>query len=497
MKSIKNLLIPAIIFLCLIIGLIIYLCVAQNDDLTTETTSDSLSVALELPSQDIVSLSVDNRDGDDYTIALVPDADGVSQWTFDAMGQDDSGYTYSESVMSEFVYIMSSFTYKEIVSEDTSKYDQYGLTDPDVVLTITLADSTVRTISFGDMTPTKDYTYVIFDGAPTVYTVPVLKATYCHHSIIDFLEMSITAIDESDVLSFGFERMSDNLDMMANRITNSDEDGSSNSSLYQVTSPVNIQASAYFGNMVTKMIALSASGFVDIPAEEYADYGLENPEYQFEIVLAGGRTIDISLSAAIGGYYYGISNAAPVPFKVESTSITGLEMPFLQLIEGYVHYTVISKVQSIHVSLPEGQFDMTMDMEDDQQISNENAEVQIDMRNGKVYSSSGRSYFALLYESIACMQISDFDFDVNPENNSQIQIVITSKEYVTTTIELSERDDSTYYVFIDGSYSGLIVNKSVIYKDNGSDLHNYGVWDAYVLLKEALDNKNNNVYDRP
>ncbi|HPE39067.1 MAG TPA: DUF4340 domain-containing protein, partial [Bacillota bacterium] len=195
MKSIKNLLIPAIIFLCLIIGLIIYLCVAQNDDSTTETTSDSLSVALELPSQDIVSLTVDNRDGDDYTIALVPDADGVSQWTFDAMGQDDSGYTYSESVMSEFVYIMSSFTYKEIVSEDTSKYDQYGLTDPDVVLTITLADGTVRTISFGDMTPTKDYTYVIFDGAPTVYTVPVLKATYCHHSIIDFLEMSITAID--------------------------------------------------------------------------------------------------------------------------------------------------------------------------------------------------------------------------------------------------------------------------------------------------------------
>ena len=97
------------------------------------------------------------------------------------------------------------------------------------------------------------------------------------------------------------------------------------------------------------------------------------------------------------------------------------------------------------------------------------------------------------------MPVSSVDYDASPalENvEATISVVKTSSEQ--TTLKLVPKGDNEYYCFINDRYSGFIVDRSVLYKDNGHQLSGFGVWDAYLLANEAIDNKNvNDVYDRP
>ena len=60
------------------------------------------------------------------------------------------------------------------------------------------------------------------------------------------------------------------------------------------------------------------------------------------------------------------------------------------------------------------------------------------------------------------------------------------------------KNENEYYCFLNDRYSGFIVERSVLYKDNGKTMSGYGIWDAYNLTNEAIDNKNaEGIYDRP
>ena len=75
-------------------------------------------------------------------------------------------------------------------------------------------------------------------------------------------------------------------------------------------------------------------------------------------------------------------------------------------------------------------------------------------------------------------------------------MIKTSGEIVD--LQLVPNGSDEYYCFINNSYSGFIVDRSVLYKDNGHELSGFGVWDAFCLTTEAIDKKDSNdMYDRP
>jgi hypothetical protein len=60
-----------------------------------------------------------------------------------------------------------------------------------------------------------------------------------------------------------------------------------------------------------------------------------------------------------------------------------------------------------------------------------------------------------------------------------------------------QRSDSSYYVVIDGEYTKIFVYSKELFNSGGTDTYNYGVWAAYELLKTAIDENVNGVYDIP
>ncbi len=97
------------------------------------------------------------------------------------------------------------------------------------------------------------------------------------------------------------------------------------------------------------------------------------------------------------------------------------------------------------------------------------------------------------------MPVRSVDYEVKPalaDVEATISVVKTNSESII--LKLVPCGDSEYYCFLNDSYSGFIVDRSVLYKDNGHNMSGFGVWDAYLLANEAIDNKNtNDVYNRP
>jgi len=129
---------------------------------------------------------------------------------------------------------------------------------------------------------------------------------------------------------------------------------------------------------------------------------------------------------------------------------------------------------------------MDMDIAAGGSISDENSVVRANGLNAKVADNEGRSYFEMLFEAITRINITGFDFAAQPENTRDITITITRKDSTQKILDLAVKDENTYYAFIDGEYFGFLVSKDEIYKDNGSNLYNYGAWAAYNRLIEAI-----------
>ncbi len=69
------------------------------------------------------------------------------------------------------------------------------------------------------------------------------------------------------------------------------------------------------------------------------------------------------------------------------------------------------------------------------------------------------------------------------------KMTVTSKN---SLVGFVRRDASTYYVFKNGVYQGYYVNKSSFYSETEGD---EGILPAYRILKNAMDNQVDGVYE--
>jgi len=274
-------------------------------------------------------------------------------------------------------------------------------------------------------------------------------------------------------------------------------DGTSSEFGWQFVSPFSTNASPTFGNLIDSVLSLSVTSFVEMNPQDISKYGLDDPAYIFNVMLNSGEQIQIILSRDMGGVYYGASTSSPAVFTLAASVITSLQAPLLELINPYLSYNYLFSVKHIDATFPEGSFFMDMDVKSGENASDTDSKVSLNGQSAKVTgdsTSNNRSYFSLLFESVACMNISEFDFASTPINTKDISLIITLTDSRQITIDLAVRDENTYYAFIDGEYQGFIVDKGELYRDNGTELTDYGVWPAYQLLTKAISEAIGGVY---
>ena len=486
MKSLKSLLIPFIVMIALVavaVGVIISNS-KQNPANETEVAESEnvISISPNLMS----SIEVISRDGSGIGFQASLDETGSPVWAL--MDQYSSDNPLNNDSVTNWAYMLGNFMSNNTIG-DSSQYSlaEYGLDNPMYTIVITQYDGSTSTILVGDKTTDSSSCYFMVEGNSNIYTVVAAKYTYCSFQLIDFLENSTLGIDYNLLSTVEFERDLDGIDLVASCSLYETGDP-----MYTAISPFEIECSPYFATLIDNIVKLEITTYVDIPEDMLADYGLDDPAYSFTFTLSDGRVTTIELSEAIGGYYYGRSNVVDGYFKISELQIDNLDTQLMMLLNSYLVYYSASDMSSITGTYGDESF--TFEIETTGSISAEDATAQLNSRNAKIFTSEGRSYAAILYESLITISV---DSSADPAFEPEVEFTFITNNYQTYVLSLVPRDSNSYYAFLNGDYTQFIIPASEIFYDSGTNTYNYGAWTAYQLTQTAIDNAISGVYDIP
>ncbi len=487
MKSVKNLLVPAIVLAVLIIGAILWFALKPSEEVVEENTSISV---LSLSSAQLKAINVQKKIGVDVRFELTTDADSVTTWTLVDDDPTNDEAILSPTTVSGYISALTSFMANSVITEPSSLSD-YGLDDPEFIITYELNDGTTKTLKIGNTTYDGGNCYFMVDGDPNVYTCITIKRVYADYGYIDFLSSQILNIAYNNIATVTFDRTTD-----GTHFTATCEMLDTGSPVYYCIDPFQIKTSSYFENLVEDIVNLEIAGFVDIPDESLAEYGLDNPAFTFTFVLRNGETTVIELSQNLNGSFYGRCTGIDQYFQLSSMQISGLETPVMQLLSDYLTNYNAAGISSIRGTYGDASFEYVLDVPN--AISDPGAVVTLNGRNAYITNSQGRrSYAAILFEHLVCIPIAGIDLEANPEFESIMTFTYVTKDYKTTTLDFVQRDDNSYYVFVNGEYSSFYVLSRSLFRNAGTDTFSYGAWAAYELCETAIDNAINGTYDIP
>ena len=493
MKSWKSLIIPFIVMLILMVAVVIYFAVSgtQANDLSPET---SYINALYVGIGDVKSVTVTSSDLSfpEVRIDVIKNEDDSFTYVYNGTDTDpDENYSYYK--MAAYVSNLTDYSYATLVAEDANM-SEYGLDNPKYTLIIETVSGAKSKVSFGNISYSGEICYIRIDGGSTVYSMPVNIYDYLTKRSIDFIDTSVLSIAPSDLSEAEFIRKTDALDLKA--VCQVDTDGYVTYTFFE---PFDKGTSQYFDNLINKICNLEILEYIDLGDSNLADYKLDDPEYHFILTDINGNKTDVYLSENIGGYYYGFISGRDIYFKIDESMIKSLELPSVQYVESYVFYCQASEISKITGTYDGATFTFEIETDLDGSISGDDSDVYLDGRNAKIFNSEGRSYCAVLFESFACMEIGGIDTEavVNVEANPVMKLDYTTTNYEKHTISFYQRSDNSYYVVKDGEYTKFFVFSKELFNDGGTDTYNYGVWAAYELLKTAIDENVNGLYDIP
>lgn len=493
MKSGKNLLIPFFIMVLLLAGVVVYFVWTSAKE--SSVSNDSAVVnALYIDISEVKAITVTSSDPDypQVCISVTNNEDGSLVYTYNGSDADPEE-NYSSTQMSVFLSVLTDYYNAVLIAEDAN-LDEYGLAVPKYTAVIETVDGVSSKVSFGNISYSGEYVYICIDDKNTVYSVPINKYKYVSMKAIDFIETSVLSIDPANLSEVEFIRKTDNLDITA--YCSVDGNGSV---IYRFYDPFEANSGVYFDSLIETVCSLDITEFIEISEDELSTYKLDDPEFRFIITESNGTVTEIVLSENIGGFYYGYISGDDKYFSVSSALIQNLEIPSVQYLESYVSYYQASDISTLKGSYDGLTFEFKIKTDSEGSISGDDSTVTLDGRNAKVFNSDGRSYCAVLFESFACMEIGGIDTSavVNTSATPELILEYTTTQYEIHTIEFYKRSDTSYYVVKDGEYTKLFVYSKELFNDGGSDTYNYGVWAAYELLKTAIDENVNGVYDIP
>lgn len=446
---------------------------------------------------DISRLDCISSSGVTNSVAINHNGDAGNDLIYLSGSEDQS--KYSANSVSNYVGILTDFSASSAVKNPGS-LSEYGLDNPQYTLVLTLNDGKEIKINIGNRTPAVVNTngcYFSIDGIDGVFITAAAKLGYCERSEIDFLDKYLFNFTNSDVTSVEFTRnyTENSLENCTIKADASISNGGDPK--YSVYEPYNIEASSYFAKLVEKVVSLEISSFLEISDDELADYGLLNPTYTFKLTLKTGDEVTIFLSEPIDDIIYGKCTGVDHYFRLSRLQLDGIDTPLLTLLSSYVSYYNVSEITCINCTYGDKSFAFDLDVKENLSISDSTSIANLNLRSAKVCNSDGRSYAAMLFESLVCVKIGGIDTEAQVTDNPEISLTFCTRDYTNKTVDFVKRDDSSYYVFIDGKYTNFYVYSGEIFKHGGDNTFDYGFWTIYEITETAISEQVGGVYDIP
>jgi hypothetical protein len=243
-------------------------------------------------------------DGTEFAVQAQPNDNG--SYTFTAT-PEDSFFGYNTSRLRSMMFTISSISATSKIEENPKDLSDYGLDDPQFVLTVNFDDGSSTTVYVGNETPVKNYYYANTDKDDTVYTIGnyltslMTRQPYEYLAIDYFPTYEDNDIYENIVRFILTRRDGVSIEVVLDKDLSME--GNITSSAYMMVQPfVSPCTSETVEDLLDVLATLSVEKIAGniYPEDDLHEYGLDNPARLY-LEDAFGNSVDLVIGIANEG----------------------------------------------------------------------------------------------------------------------------------------------------------------------------------------------------
>lgn len=433
----------------------------KQEKIAEEESSKLADYALfSFDSNSIKKVSIETE-GSEY----IAEIDESSEWNMTSTDDFEANSQYFQNVCT---YLSDLTAEKDYGEADDEKKALYGLENP---IKITASDGTKDyTIYIGDPSPTGDVYYVMTGDKSKIYAIDTLYGSV--------LKTSRTMMKDPMMLPFG-DREIANIQLIRDGKTAYDLNYDSESGLWKLPDEYSKLTTdvTKITSMINIMTRIEAQNFFEENLEDLSKYGFDKPTAELIVTGLNGVTRKYLFSL------YGNETDTYIHVYFEETGqvatyFTG-DCNFINY--GYDRF-ISPMICNISLNGITG-LDFTFEGRNDSfEVDTETDTVKMNGKPLSEFAANTTNSFSVFYSSLSALEISGLDIENTPELSDPIlKAVFHFADEPDKTVELVERDDSSCYVFIDGTYTGAYIENE---KFNGKNTLDF-FYDSFITDVEG------------
>ncbi|MBR4199769.1 MAG: DUF4340 domain-containing protein [Oscillospiraceae bacterium] len=398
-----------------------------------------------IDSSQISRITVDNEDGH-----FAFDWDQLKGWQLVSSEQFEIN-SYAVSAMCNYICNLSSLKTVAFDCKDTSVY---GFDAPITIKVYTTESDPEQpyVLFVGDATPTYDAYYVMLENSDDVYTIDYNSGTvFC--SAKDMLKN--TYLMDVTSSQFNYYR----LEHDGKTVT---EFGRTEDASWDLRVPSGFTLyKVRIDDLVDTLTRMQVSGFVEEHPQDLAKYGLDKPHSK---IFLEGNSNGSSLKREIwfgsetdnsGTEIYGYVKESEQVFRIIKNTVSFIEAPADRYILPNCISVSIEELESVEIDMGE-----VYDMHEVLHLDYENKQYALgDTDITAMNDETLTSLFTAYYRAVTQLSFTALDLDAKPEPDEEpaIRILYTYLDGHTAELTFCEKEENNYYLFRDGSYTGMTV----------------------------------------
>lgn len=461
MKFYKNAII-LIIIVALLAGVYVLVVKARPED--TDNISDLIRLT-DYTTDEVESVTLENSEG----VFVIVRKD--EEWILSS----PADLKYDSSILSSIVINASSIIADRLVEENAQDIAKYGLDDP-IIVKLKVKEGKETVLEVGDKTPTKSGYYVKLAGKNDVYVISTYTGDYLVKDRNGIRSKKLFDFVSDDINTLAMNRKGQNL-------FRSDREKDSITSWTMAEPIKGSMNSSALTPMLEALTNTTVVEFLEDKPSDLAQYGLDDPAYEFEFgtAAAGAYKLSMGDEKVKGSTIYAKLDNSDEVFTVDISPYTFLDKPLKEIVSVFAYIVNIDQVKKIDLTMDGKTTNMALDVYKD-------AEGKMDADKDKFYvngiDASGKNEdddqpFRKFYQALIGISLDEIDVDGKPEGNAEITINYTLKDG-SMKVEFIPKDENYYYVVRNDEYAGILVKK------NKKDYGIIGMKESFKTMMDFL-----------
>lgn len=414
----------------------------QNEKQRIETELENENNLFSFNSDDVTEVDFDCPDGEFIAVS------NNGSWQFSNTDEISPNQDYITNVITYMCNLQAEKNYGSSEGADLAKY---GLDSP-IKITCHTSDEKSYTIYMGNPTPTNEGFYCMAEGKDKIYSIEYSYGSVLYTNKELLKTKYLTGYTDNEIT--GFELIRDGKSIYKT-VLNSDNiwkfDGEY--SYLQLDS-------TKISSMISVLTRLQAEEFVESNLTDYSKYGFDKPYAQMKISGTDGKNHSLLFSK------YDKEDTTYIYVLIEeSGQVSKYYTSDVYYIDNNVTDVAVTQIYSTYMSTVN-----TLDID----YKGENIHFELDADNSKYkvngedisdYGDDVLTKLYSMYNALSNINFTGIEKDAEVSGEPEITVEYHLDDDINTIMEFIPKDENTYWLKINDTYTGFTISKPVVEGD--------------------------------